>query len=100
MRLRPGAVACISIVVTHFTVDDDLVVIAGDTLFYDDFDLNEIINKFRGFQRLDAEASLVVYVSCKDEEVHKHGILEVDGTSRVTGFLEKPQPSETSSRKE
>ncbi|KAI0237312.1 hypothetical protein LSAT2_012173, partial [Lamellibrachia satsuma] len=64
---RPGAVACISIVVTHFTVDDDLVVKAGDTLFYDDFDLNEIINKFRVFQRLDAEASLVQYVSCKDK---------------------------------
>ena len=38
-----------------------------DTLFYDDFNLNEIVNKFRGFQRLDAEASLVLYVSCKDE---------------------------------
>ncbi|KAI0242340.1 hypothetical protein LSAT2_014030 [Lamellibrachia satsuma] len=62
--MRPGAVACISIVVTHFTVNDDLVVIARDTLFYGDFNLNEIINKFHGFQRLDAEASLVLYCPC------------------------------------
>ena len=33
-------------------------------------------------------------------EVHKYGILETDDTERVTGFLEKPQPTETDSRKE
>ncbi len=33
-------------------------------------------------------------------EVHKYGILETNEAGKVTGFLEKPQPSETSSRKE
>lgn len=33
-------------------------------------------------------------------EVHKYGILETDDDLKVTGFLEKPQPSETTSRKE
>lgn len=97
---RLGAVSCMNTIVKHFTIDDDLIVIAGDTLFYDDFDLSEIIDRFHKFQSLDAEASLVLYVTCKDEEVVKYGILEVDEISQLVGFLEKPQPSETSSRKE
>ncbi|XP_013401467.1 uncharacterized protein LOC106167282 [Lingula anatina] len=43
---------------------------------------------------------MLVYVTCTDEEVHKYGILEMNEENKVVGFLEKPQPSETLSRKE
>ena len=35
---------------------------------------------------------------CPEDEVHKHGIIEVDDYGKVTSFLEKPKASETSSR--
>ena len=42
--------------------------------------------------------SCIIYSSLS--EVHKYGILETNSEGRVTGFLEKPQPEETTSRKE
>ena len=41
-----------------------------------------------------AFTALLLYFSA----VSKHGILEVDGNNRVTSFLEKPDPTMTSSR--
>ena len=39
--------------------------------------------------------------SCTDAEVHKRGIIETDPvTGRVISFLEKPQATETKSRKQ
>jgi len=32
-------------------------------------------------------------------DVHKHGILEVNGDGLVTALVEKPKPDQTSSRK-
>ena len=42
--------------------------------------------------------SLIVACPCPEERVSKHGIIEIDKNGRVTSFLEKPNPSETSSR--
>ena len=38
-----------------------------DTLFYEDFNLKDIIFKFEEFQLKDPDASLLVYVNCTDE---------------------------------
>ena len=45
-------------------------------------------------------ASLIISAPCAEEDVPKHGIVEVDPSSRVTSFLEKPTVSETESRKQ
>ena len=42
--------------------------------------------------------ALIVACPCPEENVSKHGIIEVDSTGKVTSFLEKPKPTETSSR--
>ncbi|ELU04065.1 hypothetical protein CAPTEDRAFT_126692 [Capitella teleta] len=97
---RRGAVACMQFAAESVKEPDDMMVIGGDTLFYDGFSLGEILADFEGFKSRDSAASMVLYVTCTDEEVHKYGILETDAMSKVTGFLEKPQPTETSSRKE
>ena len=54
-----------------------------DTLFYDDFDPVDLISRFRKFQLRDTLASMLTYVTCTDEEVHKYGILETDSDMRV-----------------
>jgi len=97
---RIGAVACINLAVQHFNINDHLLVIAGDTLFYEDFHLENIISEFLTLQNNIPGACLVTDVECRDDEVHKYGILETDSENRVIGFKEKPQPSETKSRKQ
>ncbi len=93
-----------------------MLVIAGDTLFDDSFDLNSF---FESFESIDPAGSLLVDTTCLEEEVcsvndnklsylalqglqvSKRGILEVEeATGRVKSFLEKPKPEETTSRKQ
>ena len=42
--------------------------------------------------------ALIVECPCPEDEVHKHGIIEVNDQGKVTSFLEKPLASETKSR--
>lgn len=42
--------------------------------------------------------ALIVACPCPEENVSKHGIIEIDSNGKVTSFLEKPKPTETSSR--
>ena len=42
--------------------------------------------------------ALIVACPCPEENVSKHGIIELDSSGKVTSFLEKPKPTETSSR--
>ena len=99
---RLGAVADI-----NFGLDkagnslDDLLIIAGDTLFGKDFNLPNFISKFKELKEQNSGAGPVALITecpCPDEEVHKHGIIEVGANGRVTSFLEKPALSETNSR--
>ena len=79
---------------------DDLLVIAGDTLFSKTFKLTEFVTKFYELkeQNPSQPVALITDCPCPDEEVHKHGIIEVGENGRVTSFLEKPTLSETNSR--
>jgi glucose-1-phosphate thymidylyltransferase len=74
-----------------------VLVIAGDTLFYEDFQISTFLERLTN----DDSSSGIVYYNIKDEaETTKRGIIEVDEiTNRAIKLLEKPQPSETSSRK-
>jgi len=69
----------------------DLLVFAGDHLFFKDFDLGRILD-FRGCKG----GSLLLYYGRRNaDQPAKRGMCEVDrNTSKVTGFAEKPGPGE------
>ncbi|MEW5896699.1 MAG: sugar phosphate nucleotidyltransferase [Nanoarchaeota archaeon] len=90
---RLGAIADIALVVREKEIDDDLLVVGGDTLFYPDFNLKEVI---ADFYRRNGEIITCYLVS--DGEVQKRGILERSSEGRVVGFLEKPSLQQTASR--
>uniref|UniRef100_A0A4W5NSA8 Zgc:136439 n=1 Tax=Hucho hucho TaxID=62062 RepID=A0A4W5NSA8_9TELE len=96
---RLGAVACLQLTVKHFTIEDHVIVIGGDTLFKEDFSLIKVKEKFSDRQAMCEDSSLVLSYQCKDEETQKYGILEVDEDLRVLCMKEKPLPSETKSRR-
>ncbi|XP_066541914.1 glucose-1-phosphate adenylyltransferase isoform X2 [Hoplias malabaricus] len=95
---RLGAIACFQLAVKHFGVDDDILVIGGDTLFKEDFSLSRFTKHFAEMQRKDKNSNLVLSYQCKDEETSKYGILEVDSDLKVQCMKEKPLPTETNSR--
>ena len=94
---RLGAVGDIQFALEAFELQDrDVLVIAGDTVFYNDFDLGPLLSVFEARQ----DGCLVTYYECSDAETTKTGILELDSDgAKVTAFVEKPEPSETLSRK-
>jgi len=95
---RKGAVADIQLAVESFDGENDVLVIAGDTLFYSDFTMDRFVERFDELQRQDARSCLIVHTHCPEERVSRHGIIELDHQARVTKFLEKPKPEETPAR--
>ncbi|KAG8432788.1 hypothetical protein GDO86_017144 [Hymenochirus boettgeri] len=69
-----------------------------DTLFFEDFHLDEAIAKFETIANMDCHANLVLSYPCKDEETNKYGILETNEKQQVTAFKEKPSAKDTVSR--
>ncbi|CAL8240602.1 unnamed protein product [Merluccius merluccius] len=96
---RLGAVACLQLTVKHFQIEDHVVVIGGDTLFFEDFSLKTVGEKFSALQVKCEDNSLVLSYQCREEETHKYGILEVDQELRVLCMKEKPTAAETESRR-
>ncbi|XP_071803334.1 uncharacterized protein [Asterias amurensis] len=95
---RLGAIACIELAVDHLGHQDDIIVIGGDTLFLDDFNLSSVIQEFKRRLETQPDANLVLACPCSEKDTVKVGILETDSDCRVTAFLEKPKPEDTSSR--
>ena len=62
----------------HFAVSRQ-----GDTLFYEDFRLDEFFSKFRNLQAEDVHNCLIVHTACPEDRVHKHGIVELDSNNKV-----------------
>ena len=77
-------------------LDQDVMVIAGDSLFHRDFDLHSVVTE----RHVEAGRSLAVtYRLGADEDASTRGIAEVDASTRqVLRFVEKPQPGATASR--
>ncbi|KAM4561775.1 uncharacterized protein V3H82_015688 isoform 2-T2 [Fundulus diaphanus] len=96
---RLGAVACLQLAVKHFNIQDHAVVIGGDTLFREDFSLSAVAQKLSGLQASSEDGCLVLSYQCGDQETQKYGILEVDRDLRVLRMKEKPEPTETESRR-
>jgi len=77
----------------HMIGDRDVLVVAGDTLFYEDFSLARFLDSLP-----EDRGGVVTYRIKEDAETRKRGIVETDSTGKVTRLLEKPDPSETTSR--
>ncbi|KAK7249198.1 glucuronokinase [Aureococcus anophagefferens] len=77
-------------------LDQDVMVIAGDSLFHRDFDLHSVVTE----RHVEAGQSLAVtYRLGADEDASTRGIAEVDASTRqVLRFVEKPSPGATASR--
>lgn len=98
LQNRIGAVGAIQLAVKTFNIDDDLLIIGGDTLFLDDFSLASILSDFSDNYRQSADMSMVLCYKTDDAGASKCGILELDDKRKVTAFLEKPGPEATTSR--
>lgn len=70
----------------------------SDTLFKEDFSLRKFTERFFEVQNKDKESNLVLSYQCKDEEISKYGIVELEEDLKVQCMKEKPLLSETSSR--
>ncbi|XP_053327838.1 glucose-1-phosphate thymidylyltransferase-like [Spea bombifrons] len=95
---RLGAVSCLQLAIDKFQINDHVLVIGGDTLFYEDFHLHNVIGQFETIVKDNNYANLVLSYPCKDEETRKYGILETDENHKVTALREKPSPTDTASR--
>ena len=82
---RLGAIGDLQLVLEQESIDDDVLVIAGDNLFTGDL---------RGFGarcRETNEPVLGLYDVGTREEARKYGVVAVDDHSRLTSFEEKPE---------
>eukprot|EP00096_Caligus_rogercresseyi_P007468 TRINITY_DN25331_c0_g1_i1.p1 TRINITY_DN25331_c0_g1~~TRINITY_DN25331_c0_g1_i1.p1 ORF type:complete len:279 (-),score=36.21 TRINITY_DN25331_c0_g1_i1:417-1253(-) len=92
---RLGAIHAIRLGIQGTTKGlNNFLVIAGDTLYYEDFNLKEVIDFF--YAQL---GTTILCCSVSEEDVSKRGIIEINQDSRrVTSLMEKPAPTDTESR--
>jgi glucose-1-phosphate thymidylyltransferase len=88
---RLGAIGDVAFTLERASIDDDVLVIAGDNLF--DFALNDYV----GFWRDKGVASAVAVHDVGDLRLaSQYGVVALDGSERVIDFVEKPaNPSST-----
>lgn len=83
---RLGAIRDIALAISEKSINDDLLVIAGDNLF--EFDLAKFIN----FAKKHADGVSVALYDIGDlEAAKKFGVVRVDSKGMVIEFEEKPQ---------
>jgi len=81
---RLGAVRDMQFAVDSLSLDDDILVIAGDNIL--DFSLVEFIS-----YAASKQASCIMrYYEPDEKRLHKSGIVEVDPDDRIVGMEEKP----------
>jgi len=108
---RLGAVGDIQFAIKQMganAMQDALLVLAGDTLFFADFQLGDVLKRFNdGLDKIKSNGTtgdeeipfglVLTYQLADHNEVSKRGIVEVNADAYVTKFLEKPRPSMTES---
>ncbi|CAG8498276.1 10149_t:CDS:1 [Paraglomus brasilianum] len=94
---RLGAIADIEYAIKYFKLDSDILIIAGDLLFYRNFKLSDMLIRFSSLSDNDC---LTVTYTIPDEFTKRYGIALIDESlnNLITHFLEKPDPEETASR--
>jgi glucose-1-phosphate thymidylyltransferase len=83
---RLGAIRDMELAIREASIDDDLLVIAGDNLF--DLDLTAFLK----FAKSHNDGVCVALYDVRSlEAAKKFGVVRIDGTGLVTDFEEKPQ---------
>jgi len=81
---RLGAIGDLYKVLKDHSIDDNVIVIAGDNLF------TESIGDFGKFCKSKSAPCLGVYDVGTPEEATKYGVVAIDKDARITSFEEKP----------
>lgn len=81
---RLGAVRDIQFAIDALSLDDDMLVIAGDNLL--DFSLT----KFIAYAQQKKTSCIMRYFEPSEQKLHKCGVVEVDENDRILGMEEKP----------
>jgi glucose-1-phosphate thymidylyltransferase len=85
-----GAIGDLNLVLTRESVDDDIIVVAGDNLF------SERLDGFGKYCREKNAPVLGVYDVGNLEEARKYGVVNLIGEGKIGSFVEKPpQPTST-----
>ncbi len=82
---RLGAVRDIQFAIDKLSLDDDMLVIAGDNLL--DFSLTAFIK----YAKNKGASCIMRYFEPSMEKLQKCGVAEVDGTDKILRLTEKPQ---------
>ena len=83
---RLGAIRDMDLAIREKSINDDLLIIAGDNLFELD------LEKFLNFAKKHADgASIALYDIGSIEAAKKFGVVQIDKDSRIIEFEEKPQ---------
>ena len=87
----PGSIGTVNYVVKMKKIKEDLLILAGDSLF--DFDIDDFI----GFYEKHKKTSVSVY-DFKDKKkiAGKYGVVELDKKGKIINFEEKPAKPKTS----
>ena len=81
---RLGAVRDVAFAIRELSLDDELLVVAGDNLL--DFSLSRFLTYFRR----KGASSVLRYCEPDLARLKKCGVLEIDGTDRILSMQEKP----------
>ncbi|MFA5118302.1 MAG: nucleotidyltransferase family protein [Candidatus Omnitrophota bacterium] len=84
---RLGAVGDINLSIQECSIDDDLLIVAGDNLF--DFSLNDFILFAR--QKSPYHAICLFHDDNTAADLTRFGIVQIDSNAMVTDFEEKPK---------
>ena len=82
---RLGAVCDVQYAIDKLSLDDDMLVIAGDNLL--DFSLT----KFIEYAKAKQTSCIMRYYEADDKRLTKCGVVEIDECDRIIGMEEKPQ---------
>ncbi|HXG49501.1 MAG TPA: nucleotidyltransferase family protein [Methylomirabilota bacterium] len=80
-----GAIGDLHLVLTRESVDDDIIVVAGDNLF------SRSLEGFGAFCRKVNAPVLAVYDVGNLEDIKKYNSISIDAQNRITFFEEKPK---------
>lgn len=81
---RLGAVKDIQYAIDTLSIDDDMLVIAGDNVL--DFSLTEFIS----YVESKKTSSIMRYYEADENKLKKCGVVETDENDKITGMEEKP----------
>lgn len=81
---RLGAVRDIQFAIDQLSMDDDMLVIAGDNLL--DFSLT----KFIAYAEDKQTSCIMRYYEASEQRLTKCGVVEIDGQDKILGMEEKP----------